>query len=66
MTRAMTGTALDRLRQDHPGYLIDFRHFLDGPRYDARPLDERQPRIVTRTAQEMDDAIAAAGDGAQP
>jgi hypothetical protein len=55
---------LPSLRSRHPGYLIDFRLFLDGYRYDARSLsDESQPRIVKETAAELDEAIAAVEAG---
>jgi hypothetical protein len=53
---------LGALRARHPGWLIDFRLFLDGYRYDARSLgDESQPRLVKATAGELEAAITRAG-----
>jgi hypothetical protein len=54
---------LDRLRGSHPGYLIEWRHFADGMRFDARSLDETSPRLVVETAEELDEAIAAVEAG---
>lgn len=54
---------LDALRRKRPRWMILFREFADGGRYDAVPLDEGRPRLVKETAGELDEAIAAVEDG---
>jgi hypothetical protein len=54
---------LDGLRARHPRWLISWARFGDGWNYDAKPLDERRPRLVVKTAAELDGQIAAVENG---
>ena len=55
--------ALDALRRKWPRWMILFRTFADGDKYDAVPLDEGRPRLVKETAAGLDEVIAAVEDG---
>jgi hypothetical protein len=55
---------LETLRESHRFWLIDYRRFADGWHYDARPLEPpNSPRLVRRTATELETDIAAVENG---
>ena len=55
---------LDRLRREHPRWLVERRQFADGMRFDARQLaDPEGVRLVTETAEQMERQMAQAEAG---
>lgn len=55
---------LEALKRKHAGrWLISYRGFADGFRYDAVPLGAGRPRLVKETAAGLEEAIAAVEAG---